>query len=98
MNNFIPIKGNFYRPIKLLAGTMLATILSTQGVSAKNLMPPASKIKNQQHKVDNKQVLLRRTNHGVVHVTASGYTGIGYGVGYAILKIIGAYSPIGLQR
>ena len=46
-------------------------------------MPPASKIKTQQHKVDNKQVLLRRTTHGVVHVTASGYTGIGYGVGYA---------------
>jgi hypothetical protein len=45
MNNFIPIKGNFYRPIKLLAGTMLATMLSTQGVSAKNLMPLASKIK-----------------------------------------------------
>ncbi len=43
----------------------LATMLSTQGVSAKNLMPPASKIKSQQHKVDNKQVLLRRTSHGV---------------------------------
>ncbi len=31
----------------------------------------------------NNQVLLRRTSHGVVHVTASGYKGIGYGVGYA---------------
>jgi acyl-homoserine-lactone acylase len=31
----------------------------------------------------NNQVLLRRTSHGVVHVTASDYAGIGYGVGYA---------------
>ncbi|MCF6204335.1 MAG: hypothetical protein L3J59_11815 [Methylococcaceae bacterium] len=42
MNNPIPIKGIFCRSIKLLAGTTLATMLSTQGVSAKNLMPPAS--------------------------------------------------------
>ncbi len=68
-----------------MAFTMLFSIASTQGASAKNLMHKAPRLNKHKHPptVDKDQVLLRRTSHGVVHVKASGYTGIGYGVGYA---------------
>ncbi len=69
---------------KLLTATMLFTALSTHDVIAKNFNPTISKeIKSATNTDHNNQVLLRRTTHGVVHVTSSDYEGIGYGVGYA---------------
>ncbi|MEE9423988.1 MAG: penicillin acylase family protein [Methylococcales bacterium] len=86
MNDYILIKDCFSWRARFLATTMLCTIsiISTHEALAKNSMSAMPEIDSSLSDTSlNNQVLLRRTSHGVVHVTASGYKGIGYGVGFA---------------
>ncbi len=77
----IPIKDR-KRPAKALAAAVLFSMVSASAVAA-----VATHIVPKNHhlaaSVGEGEALLRRTGNGIVHVTASNYKGIGFGVGYA---------------
>ena len=84
MKNHITIKACLRWQTQLLTATMLFTALGAHEVIAKDFMPKVSEASESFPSTNhNNRVLLRRTTHGIVHVTASDYKGIGYGVGYA---------------
>ncbi|MEE9355931.1 MAG: penicillin acylase family protein [Methylococcaceae bacterium] len=84
MTHNIQTQGYFRWLTTLMVTTLLFLAFGTRDVLAKNLELSALELsKNFNYTYRNNRVLLRRTSHGVVHVTASGYAGIGYGVGYA---------------
>jgi acyl-homoserine lactone acylase PvdQ len=100
MNKYILFKDCFSWRANFLVATMLFATISTHEVVAKNNMSTAPEVDSSiSGTYRNNQVLLRRTSHGVVYVTASDYAGIGYGVGYAYTpRIIVVCLHTALQR